>query len=161
MAFDRLIRAIDEKKNPTVAGLDPNIGLIIHKGARFKIKRIAHKLPVIGYRFQGRPGEVAFIHCSRLVPDGADQAGKAGFFQTFIAYYIKIRIGIGLQGIPVYIFQIFQTGNQLWNNTDIFFLGKIQGNTPQIISQGFVRIPQVYQMCIRDRGKGQAAALST
>ena len=25
MAFDRLIRAIDEKKNPTVAGLDPKL----------------------------------------------------------------------------------------------------------------------------------------
>ena len=28
MAFDRLIRAIDEKKNPTVAGLDPKLDYV-------------------------------------------------------------------------------------------------------------------------------------
>lgn len=28
MAFDRLIRAIDEKKSPTVAGLDPKLDYV-------------------------------------------------------------------------------------------------------------------------------------
>ena len=39
MAFDRLIRAIDEKKNPTVAGLDPKLDYVpefIKKDSREK-----------------------------------------------------------------------------------------------------------------------------
>ena len=41
MAFDRLIRAIDEKKNPTVAGLDPKLDYVpefIKKDSRRRTK---------------------------------------------------------------------------------------------------------------------------
>ena len=56
MAFDRLIRAIDEKKNPTVAGLDPKLDYVpefIKKDSREKYddNNKGHKLfvPKLAY----------------------------------------------------------------------------------------------------------------
>ncbi len=51
MAFDRLIRAIDEKKNPTVAGLDPKLDYVPEFIKKTRVRNTEIRLRLRQMRF--------------------------------------------------------------------------------------------------------------